>query len=164
MNDNTKICTCDTMNLEAITHLWNYRPRKFRSDAFLFWSRGPDSYRKNDRKRAVVWPWLVLQLSTVLALTQLGIRQSDWRRAGIRSTNLHIVVEYPIGYVIKSTHRGICSCSPIVNFLKFTFCHGMLTSVIFLIKNNLNIHILNMKIHWVFMKMWIIFKSRAKQT
>ena len=94
MNDNTKICTCDTMNLEAITHLWNYRPRKFRSDAFLFWSRGPDSYRKNDRKRAVVWPWLVLQLSTVLALTQLGIRQSDWRRAGIRSTNLHIVVEY----------------------------------------------------------------------
>ena len=81
------------MNLEAITHLWNYRPRKFRSDAFLFWSRGPDSYRKNDRKRAVVWPWLVLQLSTVLALTQLGIRQSDWRRAGIRSTNLHIVVE-----------------------------------------------------------------------
>ena len=71
---------------------------------------------------------------------------------------------YPIGYVIKSTHRGICSCSPIVNFLKFTFCHGMLTSVIFLIKNNLNIHILNMKIHWVFMKMWIIFKSRAKQT
>ena len=93
MNDNTKICTCDTMNLEAITHLWNYRPRKFRSDAFLFWSRGPDSYRKNDRKRAVVWPWLVLQLSTVLALTQLGIRQSDWRRAGIRSTNLHIVVE-----------------------------------------------------------------------
>ena len=100
MNDNTKICTCDTMNLEAITHLWNYRPRKFRSDAFLFWSRGPDSYRKNDRKRAVVWPWLVLQLSTVLALTQLGIRQSDWRRAGIRSTNLHIVVECRI------THCG----------------------------------------------------------
>ena len=60
----------------------------------LFWSRGPDGYRKNDRKRAVVWPWLVLELSTVLALTQLGIRQSDWRRAGIRSTNLHIVVEY----------------------------------------------------------------------
>ena len=62
----------------------------------LFWSRGPDGYRKNDRKRAVVWPWLVLELSTVWALTQLGIRQSDWRRAGIRSTNLHIVVELPI--------------------------------------------------------------------
>ena len=60
----------------------------------LFWSRGPDGYRKNDRKRAVVWPWLVLELSTVLALTQLGIRQSDWRRAGIRSINLHIVVEW----------------------------------------------------------------------
>ena len=32
-------------------------------------------------------------ISTVLALTQLGIRQSDWWRTGIRSTNLHIVVE-----------------------------------------------------------------------
>ena len=41
---------------------------------------------------------------------------------------------YPIGCVIKSTHRGICSCNPIVNFLKFTFYHGMATSVIFLIK------------------------------
>ena len=65
----------------------------------LFWSRGPDGYRNNDRKRAVVWPWLVLELSTVLALTQLGIRQSDWRRAGIRSTNLHIVVESFINHL-----------------------------------------------------------------
>ena len=49
---------------------------------------------------------------------------------------------YPIGCVIKSTHLGICSCSPIVNFFKFTFHHGMATSVIFLIKNNnLNRHI-----------------------
>ena len=32
-------------------------------------------------------------ICTVLALTQLGIRQSDWWRVGIRSTNLHIVVE-----------------------------------------------------------------------
>ena len=63
----------------------------FESTRFCF---GPDGYRKNDRKRAVVWPWLVLELSTVWALTQLGIRQSDWWRAGIRSTNLHIVVEY----------------------------------------------------------------------
>ena len=47
----------------------------------------------------------------------------------------------PIGCVIKSTHRGICSCSPIVNCFKFTFYHGMITSVIFLIKNNLNRHI-----------------------
>ena len=41
---------------------------------------------------------------------------------------------YPIGCVIKSTHQGICSCSPIVNFLKVTFYHGMVTVVIFLIK------------------------------
>ena len=39
-----------------------------------------------------------------------------------------------IGCVIKSTHQGIYSCSPIVNFLRFTFYHGMVTSVIFLIK------------------------------
>ena len=48
---------------------------------------------------------------------------------------------YPIGCVIKSPHQGICSCSPIVNFFKFTFHHGMATSVIFLIKINLNRHI-----------------------
>ena len=34
----------------------------------------------------------------------------------------------------QSTHQGICSCSPIVNFFEFTFHHGMATSVIFLIK------------------------------
>ena len=50
-------------------------------------------------------PWLVLELSTVLALTQLGIRQSDWRRAGIRSTNLHIVVEYPTWNIL--TYDGM---------------------------------------------------------
>ena len=37
--------------------------------------------------------------------------------------------------------QGICSCSPIVNFFKFTFHHGMATSVIVLIKMNLNRHI-----------------------
>ena len=42
--------------------------------------------------------------------------------------------------IIKSTHLGICSYSPIFNFLKVTFYHGMVTSVIFLIKNNLNRH------------------------
>ena len=84
MNDNTKICTSDAINLKAT---------KISKRCGFFWSRGLDGYRKNDRKRAVVWPWLVLELSTVLALTQLGIRQSDWWRAGIRSTNLHIVVE-----------------------------------------------------------------------
>ena len=50
---------------------------------------------------------------------------------------------YPIGCVIKSTHQGICSCSPIVNFFKFTFHHGMATcfSHISHKKNNLNRHI-----------------------
>ena len=33
----------------------------------------------------------------------------------------------------QNTHQGICSCSPIVNFFKFTFHHGLATSVIFLI-------------------------------
>ena len=52
----------------------------------------------------------------------------------------------------------ICSCSPIVNFFKFTFHHGMATLVIFLIKKIIKIDTLNMKICWVFMKIWIIFK------
>ena len=34
------------------------------------------------------------------------------------SVNRHC---YPIGCVIKSTHQGICSCSPIVNFLNLHF-------------------------------------------
>ena len=66
---------------------------------------------------------------------------------------------YPIGCVIKSTNQGICSCSPIVNFFEFTFHHGMATSVIFLIKKIIYIDTLNMKICWVFMKIWIIFKQ-----
>ena len=51
---------------------------------------------------------------------------------------------------------GICGCSPI---LKVTFYHGMVTLVIFLIKKIILIDTLNMKICWVFMKIWIIFKS-----
>ena len=54
---------------------------------------------------------------------------------------------------------GICSCSPIVNFLKVTFYHGMVTLVIFLIKKIIYIDTSKMKICWVFMKIWIIFKS-----
>ena len=38
-------------------------------------------------------------------------------------------------WLCKQKHPwGICSCSPIVNFLKVTFYHGMVTLVIFLIK------------------------------
>ena len=86
-----------------------------RSDAFLFWSRDPDGYRKNDRKRAVVWLWLVLEPCTVLALTQLGIRQSDWWRVGIRSTNLHTVVENIVSIIVQIKHitwlHYFCLCS-----------------------------------------------------
>ena len=79
-------------------HEWSRpsRGRKCGSDAFLSWSRNPDGYRNNDRMRAVVEPWFVLELCTVFALTQLGIRQSDWWRVGIRSTYLYIVVEYTV--------------------------------------------------------------------
>ena len=40
----------------------------------------------------------------------------------------------PMSCVIKSAYQGIGSCSPIVNFLKFAFYHGMITSVTFLRK------------------------------
>ena len=85
----------------------NLKATKISKQCVLFWSRVPDGYRKNDQKRAVVWPWLVLELSTVLALTQLGIRQSDWWRAGIRSTNLHIVGEFSTMHGSPASASGL---------------------------------------------------------
>ena len=70
----------------------------------------PCCYRKNDQKRAVVWPWLVLKLCTVLALTQLGIWQSDWWRAGIRSTDLHIVLECIIIILLADGLTSVYVC------------------------------------------------------
>ena len=61
-------------------------------------------------------------------LTHISWLSTPWNHAWL---NRHC---YPIGCVIKSTHQGICSCSPIVNFFKFTFHHRMAASVIFLIK------------------------------
>ena len=64
----------------------------------------------------VTWPWrlpeewsetcgslTVVSAGTmhILALTQLEIQQSDWWRAGIRSINLHIVVECGSGSAIN---------------------------------------------------------------
>ena len=43
-----------------------------------------------------------------IMLTPLGIRQSDWWRAGIRSTNLHIVVEL----IFKQAQGTHDCCSP----------------------------------------------------
>ena len=70
-----------------------------------------------------------------------------WKQASLSTpqlTETHTWVRRhcsPIRYIIKGTQLGICSCSQIANFIKFTFYHGMITSVIFLIKNNSNRHI-----------------------
>ena len=48
---------------------------------------------------------------------------------------------------------GRCSCSPIVNFLKVTFYHGMVTLVIFLIKNDLYGHIKHEKLLSIYKNM-----------
>ena len=83
-----------------------------------------------------IWNYWIIYFVTCLEvflecyeLTHISWLSTPGNRAWV---NRHC---YPIGCVIKSTHQGICSCSPIVNFLKFTFHHGMATSVIFLIKN-----------------------------
>ena len=54
---------------------------------------------------------------------------------------------------------GICSCSPIVNFLKSYILswNGYFSHISH--KKIISIDTLNMKICWVFMKIWIIFKS-----
>ena len=101
--------------------------------------------------------WILLIICFIYGTIELFILWHVWKCFGVlwvNSYQLHCPLPssprshawvnrhcYPIGCVIKSTHRGICSCSPIVNFLKFTFYHRMATSVIFLIKNNQNRHI-----------------------
>ena len=106
---------CTKCNILDINLLWIF---------FFFWSR-------------TVW------YETI----ELFILWHVWKCFGVLWVNSHInwlstpgnhawlnTHCYPIGCVIKSGHQGICSCSPIVNFFKFTFHHGMATSVIFLLK------------------------------
>ena len=86
-----------------------------------------------------IWNYFVTCLEVFWSVMSLLISAGHAGQLSHARVSMHC---YPIGCVIKSTHRGICSCSPIVNFLRFTFYHGMVTSVIFLIKkNNLNRHI-----------------------
>ena len=87
-----KIFTNYGMEPREITNIEIYRP-KFILKRHVFYCTWLASKPEVCRLHTVQ---LVLELSTVLALTQLGIRQSDWWRARIRSTNLHIVVECTI--------------------------------------------------------------------
>ena len=58
------------------------------------------------------------------------ISRSCWSAESCKSE--HAVLPH---WLCNQKHpSGIWSCSPIVNFLKFTFYHGMVISVIFLIK------------------------------
>ena len=83
--------------------------------------------------------WLVLELCTVLALSQLGIRQSDWWKAGIRSTNLHIVVECSVNngsYISLSlllSHINIVLFAKLIGKHDLYFnihCDGLVTASI----------------------------------
>ena len=51
-----------------------------------------------------------------------------WVCTGLDAIENFLLTRVTKNPVIKN--RGICSCSPIVNFLKFTFYHGMVTLVI----------------------------------
>ena len=114
--------------------------------------------------------WILLNIF-LYGTIELFILWHFWRYSGVLwvnscppSTRLHQAVMHEWAllhhWLCNQKHPwGICSCSPIVNFLKVTFYHGMVTLVIFLIKKIIQIDTLNMKICWVFMKIWIIFKS-----
>ena len=106
-------------------------------------------------------------ISFYMELLNLIILWHVWRYSGVLWVNscppLHrphqaVMHEWALlhHWLCNQKHPwGICSCSPIVNFLKVTFYHGMVTLVIFLLKKIIWIDTLNMKICWVCMKIWI---------
>ena len=96
--------------------------------------------------------WILINIFLYRTI-ELFILWHVWRYSGVLWVNsclpltrLHQAVMHEWAllhhWLCNQKHPwGICSCSPIVNFLKVTFYHGMVTLVIFLIKNNLNRHI-----------------------
>ena len=89
--------------------------------------------------------WILLNIF-LYGTIELFILWHFWRYSGVLwvnscppSTWLHQAVMHEWAllhhWLCNQKHPwGICSCSPIVNFLKVTFYHGMVTLVIFLIK------------------------------
>ena len=89
--------------------------------------------------------WILLNIF-LYGTIELFILWHVWRYSGVLwvnscppSTRLHQAVMHEWAllhhWLCNQKHPwGICSCSPIVNFLKVTFYHGMVTLVIFLIK------------------------------
>ena len=97
--------------------------------------------------------WILLIIYCFIWTIELFILWHVWKCFGVLWVNSYQLAVHsrescmgeqallPHWLCNQNTHQGICSCSPIVNFFKFTFHHGMATSVIFLIKINLNRHI-----------------------
>ena len=89
--------------------------------------------------------WILLNIF-LYGTIELFILWHVWRYSGVLwvnscppSTRLHQAVMHEWAllhhWLCNQKHPwGICSCRPIVNFLKVTFYHGMVTLVIFLIK------------------------------
>ena len=62
-----------------------------------------------------------------------------------------------LGFANQASISLGCSCSLIINFLNLTFKQEVISLIIFLTKI-IKIGTLNMKIGWVFIQIWIIFK------
>ena len=89
--------------------------------------------------------WILLN-TFLYGTIQLFILWHVWRYSGVLWVNScppltrshqAVMHEWALlhNWLCNQKHPwGICSCSPIVNFLKVTFYHGMVTLVIFLIK------------------------------
>ena len=89
--------------------------------------------------------WILLNIF-LYGTIELFILWHVWRYSGVLWVNScpplsrpHQAVRYEWAllhhWLCNQKHPwGICSCSPIVNFLKVTFYHGMVILVIFLIK------------------------------
>ena len=89
--------------------------------------------------------WILLNIF-LYGTIELFILRHVWRYSGVLWVNSCPPLTRPHQAVIHEwalLHHwlcnqkhpwGICSCSPIVNFLKVTFYHGMVTLVIFLVK------------------------------
>ena len=108
-------------------HIWLNSYRFLTSVVREMWSNRDDSMFYSLIGRSILMNWAFAQQLGVLIPQRVAVHS--------RESCMSEQALLPHWLCNQNTHQGIGSCSPIVNFFKFTFHHGMATSVIFLIKN-----------------------------
>ena len=92
------------------------------------------SWNMNSVKYLFIWNYWIIYFVTCL---EVFWSVMSWLMSSLNQTHQAVMHEWALlhHWLCNQKHPwGICSCSPIVNFLKVTFYHGMVTLVIFLIK------------------------------